>query len=91
MYTAAIMKTELEASKGTRKLDMRIDNIQLVNVFTREIYPASIGIYNVNKRIKLIYGTEYGLSVLQTENDKFVSRIRIPRQNERMEEDEKKG
>lgn len=32
MYTAAIMKTELEASKGTRKLDMRIDNIQLVNV-----------------------------------------------------------
>ena len=37
MYTAAIMKTELEASKGTRKLDMRIDNIQLVNVFTREI------------------------------------------------------
>ena len=49
MYTAAIMKTELEASKGTRKLDMRIDNIQLVNVFTREIYPASIGIYN--KRI----------------------------------------
>ena len=40
MYTAAIMKTELEASKGTRKLDMRIDNIQLVNVFTREIYPA---------------------------------------------------
>lgn len=46
MYTAAIMKTELEASKGTRKLDVRIDNIQLVNVFTREIYPASIGIYN---------------------------------------------
>ncbi len=46
MYTAAIMKKELEASKGTRRLDMRIDNIQLVNVFTREIYPASIGIYN---------------------------------------------
>lgn len=46
MYTASMMKKELEASKGTRKLDMRIDNIQLVNVFTREIYPASIGIYN---------------------------------------------
>ena len=28
MYTAAIMKTELEASKGTRKLDRRMDNIQ---------------------------------------------------------------
>ncbi len=49
---------------------------------------TSIGIYNVNKRIKLIYGAEYGLSVLQTEDDKFVSRIRIPRQDERMEEDE---
>lgn len=46
MYTASMMKKELEASKGTRKLDMRIDNVQLVNVFTREIYPASIGIYN---------------------------------------------
>lgn len=49
---------------------------------------TSIGIYNVNKRIRLIYGAEYGLSVLQTEDDKFVSRIRIPRQDERMEEDE---
>lgn len=49
---------------------------------------TSIGIYNVNKRIKLIYGAEYGLSVLQTEDDKFVSRIHIPRQDERMEEDE---
>ncbi len=49
---------------------------------------TSIGIYNVNKRIKLIYGAEYGLSVLQTEDDKFVSRIWIPRQDERMEEDE---
>ena len=46
MYTASILKEELEASRGTRKLDMRIDNVQLVNVFTREIYPASIGIYN---------------------------------------------
>lgn len=43
MYTAATMKTELEASKGTRKLDMRIDNIQLVNVFTRRfIRPPSV-------------------------------------------------
>lgn len=49
---------------------------------------TSIGIYNVNKRIRLIYGAEYGLSVLQTEDDKFVSRIHIPRQDERMEEDE---
>ena len=49
---------------------------------------TSIGIYNVNKRIRLIYGAEYGLSVLQTEDDKFVSRIHIPRHDERMEEDE---
>ena len=49
---------------------------------------TSIGIYNVNKRIKLIYGAEYGLSVLQTEDDKFVSRIRIPRQEWGVEEHE---
>ena len=43
MYTAAIMKTELEASKGTRKLDMRIDNIQLVNILRRRfIRPPSV-------------------------------------------------
>lgn len=38
----------------------------------------SIGIYNVNKRIQLIYGEEHGLTVFCEDEDKFVSRITIP-------------
>jgi len=41
----------------------------------------SIGIYNVNKRIKLIFGDDFGLKILQ-ENGKFISRIVIPMQQE---------
>lgn len=43
---------------------------------------TSIGIYNVNKRISLIFGAEYGLKVMQTEDGKIVSRIVIPLENE---------
>lgn len=39
---------------------------------------TSIGIYNVNKRIRLLFGPEYGLTVMQTEEGKIVSRIVIP-------------
>lgn len=46
MYTADILKQELKAAAGEQMLDLRIDNVLLVNVFTNEIYPASIGIYN---------------------------------------------
>ena len=42
---------------------------------------TSIGIYNVNKRISLIFGAEYGLKVMQTE-DGIVSRIVIPLESE---------
>ena len=38
---------------------------------------TSIGIYNVNKRIQLIYGTDYGLTVFQ-EGELVTSRIVIP-------------
>ena len=34
----------IEAARGTRPLDLAITNVQLVNVFTCEIYPADIGI-----------------------------------------------
>ena len=46
MYTADILKQELKAAAGEQMLDLRIDNVLLVNVFTNEIYPASIGIYD---------------------------------------------
>ena len=39
-------RTELiEAARGDRVLDLAITNVNLVNVFTCEIYPADIGIY----------------------------------------------
>ena len=43
---------------------------------------TSIGIYNVNKRISLIFGAEYGLKVMQTEDGRIVSKIVIPLENE---------
>ncbi|MDE6893266.1 MAG: histidine kinase [Lachnospiraceae bacterium] len=39
---------------------------------------TSIGIYNVNRRIQLIYGVQYGLGVFQ-EGELFTTRITIPK------------
>jgi adenine deaminase len=36
----------VEAAMGKRPFDLVIENVQLVNVFTGEIYPADVGIYN---------------------------------------------
>lgn len=38
----------------------------------------SLGIQNVNERIKLIYGEEYGLTILPMDNDETASTITIP-------------
>lgn len=42
----------IEAARGIRPLDLAITNVQLVNVFTCEIYPADIGI--LGNRIALV-------------------------------------
>ncbi|MCA9964751.1 MAG: adenine deaminase [Anaerolineales bacterium] len=42
----------IEAARGKRPFDLAITNVQLVNVFTCEIYPADIGI--VGNRIALV-------------------------------------
>lgn len=39
---------------------------------------TSIGIRNVNRRIRLVYGEEYGLAIVQEENLETVSTITIP-------------
>ncbi len=39
-------KTLIEAAMGLQTLDLLIENIKLVNLFTGEIYPASVGIYD---------------------------------------------
>ena len=45
MLEITAFKAELEAAAGKRELDLLLKNIQLVNVFSKEIYPASIGIF----------------------------------------------
>lgn len=42
---------------------------------------TSIGIYNVNKRIKLMYGMEYGLTVTSMDQKRTLSRIILPYKN----------
>ena len=42
----------IEAARGDRPLDLLIHNVNLINVFTTEIYPADIGIYG--ERIALV-------------------------------------
>ncbi len=44
----------------------------------RQGYHTSIGIRNVNQRIKLVYGEEYGLEIKRGEDDRTVSTITIP-------------
>lgn len=50
---------------------------------------TSIGIRNVNERIKLVYGDEYGLTICQEEEGITVSTIKIPYENGESEELEK--
>ena len=40
-----LFKEQLEAAKGIRPLDVLLDNVKIVNVFTDEIMEGSIGIY----------------------------------------------
>lgn len=44
---------------------------------------TSLGIRNVNERIKLIYGETYGLTIKQLDENKILSRICIPLQMEK--------
>ncbi len=46
---------------------------------------TSIGIQNVNRRIRLVYGEEYGLSIDQTKDFETVSTITIPYNNKEEE------
>ena len=55
----------IEAARGDRPLDLAITNVNLVNVFTCEIYPADIGIYG--DRIAVVGPVDaYDLQAKQT-------------------------
>ena len=40
------LKCQLEAAGGRRKADLLLTNLQLVDVYTKEVRPASISIYD---------------------------------------------
>lgn len=44
----------------------------------KESRHTSIGIRNVHKRIRLVYGESYGLTIEKMQDDRICSRIRIP-------------
>jgi adenine deaminase len=55
----------IEAARGDRPLDLLIKNVNLINVFTCEVYPADIGIYG--ERIALVVKTgAYPLEAKET-------------------------
>ena len=45
-YDLSEFKRELEAASGLREADLILENIRLVDVYTDEIHPASLTIYN---------------------------------------------
>lgn len=45
-FTAELLKKDIKASIGLLELDLILKNVKLLNVYTNEIYPASIGIFN---------------------------------------------
>ncbi len=45
-YDLTEFKKELEAASGLREADLVLENIRLVDVYTNEIHPASLAIYN---------------------------------------------
>lgn len=49
--------------------------------------PGRLGIRNVNERIRLIYGPQYGLRIYRDENGRTVSEIRIPVDHQKTEHD----
>lgn len=51
----------ISAARGDIPLDLAIENIKLVNVFTGEIYPAAIGIF----QDKIAHITKPGVTTLQ--------------------------
>ncbi|MDD2371584.1 MAG: adenine deaminase [Firmicutes bacterium] len=55
-YTTESIKNDIKASMGIIELDLILKDVKLVNVYTNEIYPANIGIYN--KRIVTINSDE---------------------------------
>lgn len=62
-------------SELQRKLAMGVD---LKEQDTEDTYKNCMGIYNVNERIKLAFGDEYGLSIYSTPNVGTIVEMLMP-------------
>jgi two-component system sensor histidine kinase YesM len=57
----------------------------MVEMFNKEMnlyyskYPQSIGLRNVNQRVKLLYGEEYGITIQKAHPNGTVVKIEIPK------------
>ena len=49
-----------------------------VQDYTRKRRKSSIGLYNINRRIKLNYGEQYGLTIQSTPGEGTMVRITLP-------------
>ena len=49
-----------------------------VQNYTKKRHKSSIGLYNINRRIKLTYGEEYGLQIRSTPGQGTLVRVLIP-------------
>jgi two-component system sensor histidine kinase YesM len=70
---------------------LRVDHIlngKEVDPNTKSTH-ESLGIHNVNQRIKLIYGKEYGLTIMAAGNGQTASTITIPYEQMQNEINEK--
>ena len=71
-------------NSGKKLTDEDIDRIRQIISGERRLdnskpgVHTSIGIYNVNKRIELIFGEEYGLTVNRIDEDKLQFRMMMP-------------
>lgn len=69
----------INTGKGMNEEDIkRVEAILDGNYETAKKRHVSLGIHNVNERIKLIYGEEYGLSIKPDGENRVVSTIIIP-------------
>ena len=84
-------KTTLEFTVEDNGLGINEEKLSTINknlhdgVFHSE---TGYGIYNVNARIRLTYGLEYGLTLESIENVKTISRITVPIHHSKEESEE---
>ncbi|QUI23771.1 histidine kinase [Vallitalea pronyensis] len=75
-YASYILLTIADDGTGMEPKRIQDTNAKLEEIYT--IHSEHIGIYNVNQRIKLVFGEKYGLKLVNGLNQGVIVEIRIP-------------